>query len=78
LDGNQFNCRNGARALLVGMCRWQSTSNPFSNQPNHQLHQNLPELALTEGNQRVAMKPDESLSPSLFTFRSHFAAIHHH
>jgi hypothetical protein len=26
----------------------------------------LPELALTEGNQQVAMKPDESLSPSFF------------
>src|SRR5690242_13232621 len=31
-----------------------------------------------EGIQQVAMKRDESLSPSLFTFRSHFAAIHHH
>jgi hypothetical protein len=38
----------------------------------------LPELALIEGNQLVATKPDESLSPSLFTFRSHFAAIYHH
>jgi hypothetical protein len=38
----------------------------------------LPELALTEGNKQVVMKPDESLSPSLFTFRSHFAAIHPH
>jgi hypothetical protein len=38
----------------------------------------LPELALAEGNQQVAMTPDESLSPSLFTFRSRFAAIHHH
>jgi len=37
---------------------------------------NLPELALIEGNQQFATKPDESLSPSLFTFRSHFAAIH--
>jgi hypothetical protein len=36
----------------------------------------LPELALIEGNQQVAIKPDESLSPSLFTFDSHFAAIH--
>jgi hypothetical protein len=35
----------------------------------------LPELALIEGNQQVATKPDESISPSLFTFRSHFAAI---
>ena len=43
----------------------------------HRLNQNLPELALIEGNQLVVMKPDESLSPSLFTFRSHFAAIHH-
>jgi hypothetical protein len=33
---------------------------------------------IIEGNQQVATKPDESLSPSLFTFRSHFAAIHHH
>jgi hypothetical protein len=38
----------------------------------------LPELALAEENQQVAMKPDESLSPSLFTLRSHFAAVHHH
>jgi hypothetical protein len=36
----------------------------------------LPELALAEGNQQVAMKPDESLSLSLFTFHSRFAAIH--
>ena len=33
---------------------------------------------LTKVIQQVAMKPDESLSPSLFTFRSHLAAIHHH
>jgi hypothetical protein len=51
-------------------------SHAFCREPNHQLHQNLPELAIIEGNQQVAMKPDESLSPSLFTFRSHFAAIH--
>jgi hypothetical protein len=38
----------------------------------------LPELALAEGNQQVAMKPDESFSPSLFTFRPHFAAIPRH
>jgi len=38
----------------------------------------LPELALIEGNQQNATKPDESFSPSLFTFRSYFAAIHHH
>jgi hypothetical protein len=41
-----------------------------------QLHENLPELALIEGNKRVAIKPDESLSPSLFTFRSLFATVH--
>jgi hypothetical protein len=34
--------------------------------------------ALIEGNLQVAMKPDESFSPSLFTFHSHFAAICHH
>jgi hypothetical protein len=49
---------------------------PFGQQPNHQLHQNLSELALIEGIQQVAMKQDELLSPSLFTFRSHFATIH--
>jgi len=38
----------------------------------------LPELALAEGNQQVAMKPEESFSPSLFTLRSLFAAIHRH
>jgi hypothetical protein len=32
----------------------------------------LPELLLIEGNQQFATKHDESLSPSLFTFRSHF------
>jgi len=37
----------------------------------------LPELALIEGNQQVAIKRDESLSPSLFTFRSQFAVNHH-
>jgi hypothetical protein len=47
----------------------------FGYQPNNQLHQNLPELALIEGNQQVATKPDESISPSLFKFRSPFAAI---
>jgi hypothetical protein len=31
---------------------------------------------LIEGIQQVAMKRDESLSPSLFTFRSHLVAIH--
>jgi hypothetical protein len=53
---------------------WQA----FGCAPNNQLNQHLPELVLIEGIQLVAMKPDESLSPSLFTFRSHFAAIHHH
>jgi len=38
----------------------------------------LPELVLIEGNEQVVMKPDESLSPSLFTFRLHLAAVHHH
>jgi hypothetical protein len=57
------------------------TSAPFASSnstkpPNNQLHQNLPALALFEGNQQVATKPDESLSPSLFTFRSHFASTH--
>jgi hypothetical protein len=37
----------------------------------------LPELALIEGIQQVAMKRDKSFSPSLFTFRSHFAVIRH-
>jgi len=37
----------------------------------------LPELALIEGNQQVATKPDQSLSPSLFTFRSHLPSIDH-
>jgi hypothetical protein len=36
----------------------------------------LPQLVLIEEIQPVAMKRDESLSPSLFTFRSHFATIH--
>jgi hypothetical protein len=38
----------------------------------------LTNLALIEGHLQVATKPDESCSPSLFTFRSYFAAIHHH
>jgi len=36
----------------------------------------VPELALIEGNQQVAINPDEPISPSLFTFRSHFVAVH--
>jgi len=36
----------------------------------------LPELALAEGNQQVVTKSGGAFSPSLFTFRSHFAAIH--
>jgi hypothetical protein len=36
----------------------------------------VPELVLIEGNQQGAMKRNESLSPSLFTFRSRFAVIH--
>jgi hypothetical protein len=36
----------------------------------------LPELALIEGNEQVATKSGESLSPSLFTFRLHFPSIH--
>ena len=41
------------------------------------LAQDLPELAIIEGNQLVATKRDESFSPSLFTFLSYFVAIHH-
>jgi hypothetical protein len=55
-----------------------SNQQSFGKQPNHQFNQNLPELALIEGNQQVATKPDESISPSLFIIRSHFGAIHHH
>jgi len=43
----------------------------------NQFNQNLPELTLIEGIQQVAIKRDESLSPSLFTVCSHFAAIPH-
>jgi len=35
----------------------------------------LPELAPTEGNQQVAANRDKSLSPSVSTFCSQFAAI---
>jgi hypothetical protein len=35
--------------------------------PNNQLHQNFPEVAVIEGNQQVVTKPDDSLSPPLFT-----------
>jgi hypothetical protein len=38
----------------------------------------LPELTLAEENQQVAMTPDDSLSPSLFTFCLRFVANHHH
>ena len=41
-----------------------------------QLSQILPELTIIEGLQQVTMKPDESSSPSLFTFCSQFGAIH--
>jgi hypothetical protein len=36
----------------------------------------LPELVLIEGIQQVAMKREESLSPSVFTNRSHFVTVH--
>jgi len=49
---------------------------PFGLQPNNQFNQNLPELVLIEGIQQFVMKRDESLSPAVFTSRSHFAAIH--
>jgi hypothetical protein len=52
--------------------------NSSVNQPNNQFNQNLPELVLIEGIQQVARKRDESLSPSLFTFRSRLTAVHHH
>jgi hypothetical protein len=51
--------------------------NPSVNSRTTKRHQNLPELALIEGNQRVPTKFGESLSPSLFTFRSHFSSIDH-
>jgi hypothetical protein len=38
----------------------------------------LPELALIEVNEQVAIKRDETLSPSLFAFRLRFAVIHGH
>jgi hypothetical protein len=41
-------------------------------------NQNFAGIGAGRRKQQVAMKPDESLSPSLFTFHSHFAAIHHH
>jgi hypothetical protein len=47
-------------------------------QPNNQFNQNLPELALIEGTRQVASKPDVSLSPSFFTFRSRFVAVQQH
>ena len=52
------------------------TCNPSVNSPTTKFNQNLPELVLIEGIQQVAMKRDEPLSPSLITFRSHFATIH--
>jgi len=42
---------------------------------NGQFNQILPEVAPIERNQEVVMKPDESLSPSLFTFCSQFIAF---
>jgi hypothetical protein len=36
----------------------------------------LPELVLIEGIQQVAAKRSESLSPSLFIIRPHFAIIY--
>jgi len=41
-------------------------------------NQNLPELVLIDGIQQVAMKRERITSPSLFTFRSHLAAVHRH
>ena|SRR5438309_9453017 len=67
--------RNGARALLVGMCRWQSNSDPSVNSRLNNLIKILPEFALIERNQQVVMKRSESFSPSLFIFCPQFAAI---
>jgi hypothetical protein len=44
----------------------------------NRINQNLQEWALIEGNQQAGTKPDELLSPSLFTIRSRFATIHHY
>jgi hypothetical protein len=53
------------------------TPQAFGREPKNQFNQNLPELVLIKGNQQVTTKTDESLSPSLSTFRSHLAAVHH-
>jgi len=45
---------------------------------SQETNQDLPELALAEENQQVAMTPDDSLSPFLFTFRLGFVVNHHH
>jgi len=75
LDRSCTEVGNGARALLVGMCRWQSNSDPSVNSRLNNLIKILPEFALIERNQQVVMKRSESFSPSLFIFCSQFAAI---
>ena len=77
LDRSCTEVGNGARALLVGMCRWQSNSDPSVNSRLNNLVKILPEFALIERNQQVVMKRSESFSPSLFIFCSQFATIRH-
>ncbi len=56
LDRSCTEVGNGARALLVGMCRWQSNSDPSVNSRLNNLIKILPEFALIERNQQVVMK----------------------
>jgi len=63
---------------FAGQTMVAGNSTSLSHNDVANINQNLPELVLIEGIQQVAMKRDESLSPSLLTFHSYFVAIHHH
>ena len=72
--------REFVTSRAIGVLEWTPDAVPEHAKVSgqNQLHQNFPELALIEGNPQVTMKPDESFSPSLFTFHWHLAAIYHH
>jgi hypothetical protein len=65
-------CRLRGSASFISPLNWTEVGLIRS---RSQFNQILPEVAPIERNQEVVMKPDESLSPSLFTFCSQFIAF---
>jgi hypothetical protein len=65
-------------AVVVHSAEQNSSGGNHRLRAEQQMNQNLPELVRTGGIQQVAVKWHGSFSPSLFTFRWHLAAAHHH